>query len=103
MSEKVFVGDDVLITLDTNKVLTGFGCKIKFKDPNGLEGNWAATIHPTISDQMRATVNFNISGIWKIQSFAYKAGEKYHGMWADVKVYDPIAPDTTPAPTTSPP
>jgi len=104
MAEKVFVDDDVLLTLNTNKVLTTFTTlKIKFERPNGTSGNWAATIHPSINTRMRAIVNFDVSGVWKVQAFIAKVGEKFHGMWADVKVYDAIAFDTTAAPTTVPP
>ena len=104
MSDKVFVDDDVLLTLETGKILTTFTTfKIKFQNPNGDKGNWPAAIHPSINTRLRATINFDVSGIWKVQAFVSKVGEKYHGMWADVKVYDTIAFDTTAAPTTAAP
>lgn len=101
MADRVFVDDDVLLTLETKKVLTTFTTKkIKFKKPNGLQGNWVAAIHPSVNTRMRATVNFDMAGLWKVQAFISKAGEKYHGMWADVYVHEAIAPDTTVPPTT---
>ena len=104
MSDKVFVDDDVLLTLETAKVLTTFTTfKIKFQKPSGDKGNWLAAIHPSINTRLRATINFDVSGIWKVQAFVSKVGEKYHGMWADIKVYDAIAFDTTAAPTTAAP
>ncbi len=54
MASKVFVNDDVLLTLYTNKVLTGFDCYIKFERPNGTGGKWAALIHPSITTRLRA-------------------------------------------------
>jgi hypothetical protein len=104
MSDKVFVDDNVLLVLSTSKVLTTFTTiRIKFESPHGIKGYWTANIHPTINTKLQAMVSFNIDGIWKVQAFITKANEKYHGMWADVKVYEALAPDTTPAPTTAPP
>lgn len=101
MAEKIFVDDDVLLTLNTNKTLTTFtNLRIKFQRPNGTSGYWAAAIHPSVATKMRATVNFDTDGVWKVQAFASKVGEKYHGMWLDIKVYEAIAPDTTVPPTT---
>lgn len=100
MASKVFVNDDVLLTLITNKVLTGFTCYIKYERPDGTGGKWAALIHPSITTRLRAGVNFDTSGIWKVQAFVVMGGERYHGAWADIKVYDAIAPDTTVPPTT---
>jgi hypothetical protein len=101
MPEKVFVDDDVLLVLETRKVLTTFTTlKIKYERPNGTGGVWAAAIHPSINTQMRAMINFDVSGIWKVQAFIAKLNEKFHGMWVDVKVYDAIAPDSTSPPTT---
>jgi hypothetical protein len=99
MAAKVFVNDDILLTLITNKVLTGYTCYIKFERPNGTGGKWAATIHPSITTRLRAPVNFDVSGIWKVQAFITLGGDRYHGAWADIKVYDPISPDTM-VPTT---
>ena|SRR4030065_1960098 len=104
MSDKVFVDDDVLLTLNTYKVLTTFtNIRIKFQKPDGTKGRWLAAIHPSLNTRLRATVNFDESGVWKVQAFVSKVGEKYHGMWADIKVYDAVAFDTTAAPTTPAP
>jgi hypothetical protein len=100
MADKVFVGDTVTLTLNTNKVLAYPTLKIKWESPYGIKGNWIATIDPVFNTKMWALVSFNIEGIWKVQAFATDGSEKYHGMWVDVKVYAAIAPDTTAAPTT---
>lgn len=101
MSEKIFVNDDVLVTLSTGKVLTTYtDLRIKFEKPNGVKGYWSAAIHPSINTKLRATVAFDMAGVWKVQAFVSKLNEKYHGMWSDVKVYEAIAPDTTVLPTT---
>jgi hypothetical protein len=101
MADKVFVDDDVLLILNTAKVLTLYPTlKIKYENPYGTKGHWDAIIHPSLNTRMQAIVNFDLSGIWKVQAFAANVGEKFHGMWADVKVYDAIAPDTTVPPTT---
>ena len=101
MAEKVFVDDDILLTLSTGKVLTTFTIfKIKFERPNGTKGNWPAALHPSINTRMEATVNFDMAGVWKVQAFISSGVEKFHGMWADVKVYEAIAFDTTSPPTT---
>ena len=105
MADKVFVNDEILLTLSTGKVLTVYTDKrVKFEKPNGVKGSWTATIHPSINTQMYATVYFDMEGIWKVQAFISDGtGGTYHGMWADVKVYEALAPDTTLAPTTSSP
>jgi hypothetical protein len=104
MADKVFINDDVLLTLNTNKTLTTFTTlRIKFQRPNGSKGYWAAALHPSVFTKIRATINFDTEGVWKVQAFASKAGEKYHGMWLDIKVYEAIAPDTTSTPTTASP
>lgn len=102
MADKVFIGDDVLLTLSTQKVLTMYVNKrIKFQKPNGVKGYWTAAIHPSVNTKIQATVNFDMEGVWKVQAFASdNAGAKFHGMWADVKVYAAVAPDTTVLPTT---
>jgi len=105
MADKVFVNDEILITLSTGKILTMYAIlRVKFEKPNGIKGYWTAAIHPTINTKMQATVYFDMEGIWKVQAFASDGAiEKYHGMWADVKVYAAIAPNTTNLPTTVPP
>ncbi len=103
MASKVFVNDDVLLTLLTDKDLSGFTCYIKFKRPNGTGGKWPATIHPSINTRLRAQVNFDMEGVWKVQAFIEMGSERYHGAWADIKVYEPLAPDTTAPPTTAAP
>jgi predicted choloylglycine hydrolase len=105
MADKVFVNDEILLILSTQKVLTIYTImKIKFEKPNGVKGSWPATIHPTINTKMYATVYFDMEGIWKVQAFVSDGTlEQYHGMWVDVKVYEALAPDTTSAPTTASP
>jgi hypothetical protein len=104
MSDKVFVNDTVLLTLATGKVLSGFtDCKIKFEKPNGVRGLWASAIHPSNSQAIRSSVSFDLAGVWKVQAFVSKVGEKYHGMKVDIRVFEPLGPDTTVPPTTVPP
>jgi hypothetical protein len=101
MADKTFVDDNVLLILNTGKVLTTYTTlKIKYQDPDGNSGNWAATLHPTNNRMIEAVVQFNQQGIWKVQAFVSNITEKFHGLWAEVKVYSPIGPDTTMIPTT---
>jgi len=101
MSDRVFVQDDVLVILSTQKNLTAFtDLRVKWQNPYGVKGYWTATIHPTINTKIQAAVKFNTSGIWKVQAFASNVGSKYHGYWTEIRVYEPIAPDTTVLPTT---
>jgi hypothetical protein len=105
MADKIFINDEILLTLSTGKVLTAYTIKkIKYEKPNGVKGYWTASIHPSINTKMQATAYFDIEGIWKVQAFISNGAlKKFHGMWVDVKVYEAIAPDTTLAPTTAPP
>lgn len=101
MTDKVFVNDSVILTLNTNKVLDTFSIlKIKFENPYGVKGNWPATQHPIYNTKMQALAIFDVDGIWKVQSFISDINTKFHGMWTDIKVYAAIAPDTTVLPTT---
>jgi hypothetical protein len=102
MADKVFVNDEILLTLSTGKILTIYADKrVKFEKPNGVKGYWTAAIHPSINTKIQATVYFDMEGIWKVQAFVSDgASETYHGMWTDVKVYEALAPDTTVLPTT---
>ena len=66
MADKVFVNDEILITLSTGKILTMYAIlRVKFEKPNGIKGYWTAAIHPTINTKMQATVYFDMEGIWK--------------------------------------
>ena len=105
MADKIFVNDEILLTLSTGKVLTTYAIKkVKYENPNGTKGSWAAAIHGSINTKMQATVYFDMEGIWKVQAFVTDGvNETYHGMWVDVKVYEALAPDTTLAPTTPAP
>jgi hypothetical protein len=102
MANKVFVNDEILLTLNTAKNLTIYAIKkVKFENPYGVKGSWPATIHPSYNTKMQATVYFDTEGIWKVQAFITDgANETYHGMWTDIKVYEALAPDTTVLPTT---
>jgi len=101
MSDRVFVGDDVLLILNTQKNLSTFtNLRIKWQNPYGVKGYWNAVIHPSINTKIQAVTNYDTAGTWKVQAFASKIGEKYHGYWTEIKVYQPIAPDTTVLPTT---
>jgi len=100
MSDRVFVGDDVLLVLATLKNLSTFtDLRIKWQNPYGVKGYWTAVID-TVNTKIKAVTNFDTAGTWKVQAFASKVNEKYHGYWAEIKVYQPIAPDTTVLPTT---
>lgn len=107
MSSKIFVDDSVTLILNTNKVLTALDVfKIKYEKPNGIRSHWDAIICPGNPLCIRATVQFDMSGLWKIQAFAQETGAppaKFHGTYIDIKVYEPLAPDTTAPPTTVPP
>jgi len=104
MSDKVFVSDTVRLILNTGKVLSTFTLfKIKYKKPNGIKGSWIADIYPTNNKCLYADVTFDSPDIWKVQAYVSKNNESYHGMWADVKVYAAIAPNTINLLTTVPP
>jgi hypothetical protein len=104
MSDRVFVGDNVLLTLATYKNLSTFtDLRVKWQNPYGTKGYWTAVIHPSINTKIQSNITFDTSGTWKVQAFASKVGYKYHGYWAEIRVYEPVAPDTTTLPVTTVP
>jgi hypothetical protein len=101
---KVFVDDTVTLRLNTGKDISGFTTyRIKYKKPDGTRGRWAAALCGTSNLCLSASVVFDVSGVWQVQAYVYKAGEYYHGFWADVRVYDALAPWSTVPPTTPAP
>ena len=102
---KIFKYDTVKLILNTGKDVSTFTIKkIKYESPSGVRNHWDAAICPTSNLCIQATVQFNEKGIWKVQAYVWKAGpEYYHGMYADVKVFEALAPTTTTPPTTVPP
>ena len=98
---KVFKYDTVKLILNTGKTLTTFTqLKIKYEKPDGTDGRWTAAICPTNALCLQATVQFTAKGVWRVQAYIFKAGEWYHGQWADVRVFDALATTTTVPPTT---
>jgi hypothetical protein len=101
---KVFVDDTVRLNLNTGKDVSTFTTfKIKYKKPDGTQGRWTAALCGTSNLCIYADVQFDVSGVWQVQAFVQKVGEYYHGFWADVRVYDALAPLSTVPPTTAPP
>jgi len=99
---KVFKYDTVKLILNTGKNVSTFTTmKIKYVTPSGIRGHWnSAAICPSDNTCIQKTVQFDEKGIWKVQAYVSKIGETYHGMYADVRVFDPVATTTTVPPTT---
>jgi len=107
--DKIFVNDTVELVLNTGKdVSTYTTYLIKYEDPDNINSRWVSAICPASNLCLRSTVQFNKSGLWKVQAYVSKIGERFHGIRCDVKVYPQLAltttlPPTTAAPTTLPP
>lgn len=101
---KIFVNDTVNLILNTGKNISTFTTfKIKYEDPDGTRGQWTAALYPSNNLCLNAVVEFDTKGLWKVQAYVAKVGEVYHGMWADVMVFQPLFVPTTAPATTVPP
>ena len=106
---ETFVGDTVKIILNTYTDVSAFGTlRIYYRKPSGTTGYWTAAICPTDNNKIQRSVltsYLDENGTWKVQAFVQQGTEKYHGKWAEMKVYTPITtePPTTAPPTTAPP
>lgn len=90
---ETFVADTVFISLDTEKVVTGFTTmRVKYKKPSGAVGFWPAEEHPSRSDTIRTTtrVTCDENGVWEVQAYIADVDEVYHGDFAQFKVFAPL-------------
>jgi len=102
---KVFVNDPITMDLNSGKDLSSYTIfRIKYEDPDGDRGRWAAIISPANNNYVRGTILFNQEGPWRIQAYADGVAiGPCHGMYTDVRVYEALSTTTTLAPTTFPP
>lgn len=91
---EVFVGDTVTLILNTGIDISSYVTKrIKYKKPDETTGYWTSSICPTDNNCMIyecGTTDLNDAGKWQVQAYIAGGGYVFHGMWADLKVYDPL-------------
>lgn len=89
--EWAFLNDDVTVHLKTKVVLTGGDpIRMKYEKPDGTIGYLAATVCPTNDTYAQVSTSFDVAGTWRVQVYAVLAGEKFHGLWDEIKVYSPL-------------
>lgn len=104
---ETFVGDTVLLMLDTGISLAGYTTLlIKYRKPDGVTGVWEATVNALDNNIMEYTTveaDLDTIGEWQLQAFAEGATFRGHGRICELKVQEVlIVRDdvTTLAPTT---
>lgn len=89
----VFIGDTVVISLDTKMVISGYSkYYIKFKRPDGQQGIWTAALDPSNNKCMTYTTlqsDLNIPGTWALQAHVEVGTTALHGAWVNFQVLSP--------------
>jgi hypothetical protein len=72
-SDKIFVNQSQLtIRVNTGINLSGATCAIRYKKPNQLKGEWAATVvdaaEGIIEYRVTNTKTLDVSGVWKARA-----------------------------------
>lgn len=103
---EAFVNDTVTIRVDCGIGVSGYsGLFLKYKKPDDSVGLWVATINPTNDHCIEYTTisgDFDISGLWKIQSYITEGTDKLTGRWDYIKVFNPLFLTTSIATTDVP-
>ncbi len=78
---QVFKGQtSLVISLDTGLDMTGASeSKILYKKPNGVLGEWPATVTTTILSRQVQNNDIDMAGTWSFQAYAVLSGKKYYG------------------------
>jgi hypothetical protein len=90
---KIFKGQGKLkIRLRTGVNLSGATCKIKYKKPNQLKGEWEADVVDAVNGVIEYNISdsnvLNISGEWKVKAYCtFPGGGTISGQVANFRVY----------------
>jgi hypothetical protein len=92
---ETFVGDSIMLILDTGIDISGYTSFImKYKRPDGVTGIWIGEIHPTNIKALQyytLSQDLNVSGEWAIQAHVELGNVALHGKWANFTVYNPLS------------
>ena len=91
---ETFVGDTINLRLRTFTDVSVYGInRIKYVKPNGDTGYWNANADPNDVTVMQYTTNstdLDVRGTWLAQAYIEESGAKFHGLWAEFKVFKPL-------------
>jgi hypothetical protein len=91
----VFIGDTVVISLNTGMTITGYSSYIiKYRRPDGQEGIWVGDLDPADNRCVKYTTlhtDLCMAGKWSIQAYVSVGTTYLHGAWANFVVLDPVA------------
>ena len=89
--EWAFVNDNITILLSTRVTLTGGSpLRVKYEKPDGTTGYWTATVCPTDATKAQVSTALDDAGTWRVQVYTELSGVKLHGLWAEIRAYNPL-------------
>ncbi len=66
----LFKGQTIILSLDTDAIITGYTGSILYKKPNDATGSWSGTIvNDTVSYTIQ-TGDIDVAGVWELQAKA---------------------------------
>jgi len=91
---ETFVGDNINLRLSTGIDVSLYSInRIKYVKPNGATGYWNASADPGDSTVMQYTMDdgeLDVRGTWQVQAYVEEGGVKFHGLWTEFKVFEPL-------------
>ena len=86
---ETFVGDIIIISVETTIDLLDLSLRILYRKPNGVSGYWDATKDPADDSKMfyiTVATDFDIPGRWKLQAYAFSSNQSGHGKVVELTV-----------------
>ena len=91
---ETFVGDSINLRLSTGIDVSAYSInRIRYVKPNGNTGYWNASADPSDVTVMQYTMNngeLDIRGTWIVQAYVQEGDTKFHGLWAEFKVFSSL-------------
>jgi hypothetical protein len=86
----LYKGQTITLTLDTDVDITGFDGFIRYRKPNGVEGEWSGTVsNDTVSYDIQ-TGDIDTAGVWYVQAKATQAAEVRFGKETVIEFRNPV-------------
>lgn len=75
----LFKGQTITLSLDTDVSLTGYTGVILYEKPNGVTGQWSASINVDVVSYDITTTDIDVAGVWYVQAKATLADDAKYG------------------------
>lgn len=90
---ETFVGDIILLSIETNVDLVGTNVEILYKKPDSTYGVWEARIDSKDNSKVvytTVTDDLDIPGIWQLHVRSYSDSKEAHGKIFELNVNKPL-------------